>query len=262
MNPNDPTTAQPATPQPAPQPAAPQAAQPQPGAEWAPPTSPAYAPVPSQPVAPGPGSTIDWGPAPTMPVAAAAPTVVKKSSPRRRDPISIILGVAVLVAVGGVAFAAGRVTAPAPAVATRGGGFFGGGAGAGGNGGGTGNGGGGANGGGAGGGAFAGRFGGGSVALSGTVTEVASDHITLQVTGGGTITIPIDSSTTYHSQAAASASDVASGAKVLVQLTPGTGGFNRASPNPSGGVNPGSGNGTGGAGRGLGSAKDITVLGQ
>ncbi len=115
---------------------------------------------------------------------------------------------------------------------------------------------------GAGGGALAGRFGGGSVALSGTVTEVASDHITLQVTGGGTITIPIDSSTTYHSQAAASASDVTSGAKVLVQLAPGTGGFNRASPNPSGGVNPGAGNGTGGAGRGLGTAQDITVLGQ
>ncbi len=259
MNPNDPTTAQPVTPQPTPGPAAPQpAAQPQPGAEWAPPTSPAYAPVPAQPVGPGPGSTIDWGPAPTMPVAAAAPTLAKKSSPRRRDPISIVLGIAVLVAVGGVAFAAGRVTAPAPAVATRGGGFFGGGgAGAGG---GTGTGG--TGGSGTGGGAFAGRFGGGSVALSGTVTEVASDHITLQVTGGGTITIPIDSSTTYHSQAAASASDVTSGAKVLVQLAPGTGGFNRASPNPSGGVNPGTGNGTGGAGRGLGTAQDITVLGQ
>ncbi|MFI5225719.1 MAG: hypothetical protein ACHQ3P_03490, partial [Candidatus Limnocylindrales bacterium] len=160
-------------------------------------------------------------------------------------------------AVGGVAFAAGRVTAPAPAVATRGGGFFaGGGAGGTGGTGGTG-----ANGG-AGGGALGGRFGGGSVALSGTVTEVASDHITLQVTGGGTITIPIDSSTTYHSQAAASASDVTSGAKVLVQLAPGTGGFNRASPNPSGGVNPGTGSGTGGAGRGLGTAQDITVLGQ
>jgi hypothetical protein len=250
MNPNDPTTTQPVIPpQPAtpPQPAMP----PQPGAEWAPPTSPAYASPPAASGAPNPASTIDWGPAPTMPVVAAAPTLVKKSTPRRRDPITIVLGLAVLVAVGGVAFAAGRVTAPAPAVANRGG-FFGGGAGNG-----TGNGGG--NGGNGFGGGAAGRFLGGNVALSGTVTAVASDHITLQIAGGGTITIPIDSSTTYHSQAAASASDVTSGAKVLVQLTPGTGGFNRASPNPSGGVNPGGGNGTG---RSLGPAQDITVLGQ
>jgi hypothetical protein len=262
MNPNDPTTPQPATPpQPAfaPPPAvAPQPpVQPQPGAEWAPPTSPAYAPPPAGSGAPIPASTIDWGPAPTMPVAAAAPTLVKKSAPRRRDPITIVLGLAVLVAVGGVAFAAGRVTAPTPAVATRGGFFGGGGAGTGS---GTGNGaGGGGNGGNGFGGGAAGRFTGGAVALSGTVTEIAADHITLQISGGGTITIPIDSSTQYHAQAAASASDVTTGAKVLVQVQPGA--FNRASPNPSGGVNPGAGNGNG-AGRGLGTAQDITVLGQ
>jgi len=255
MNPNDPTTPQPGAPPAAIPPQPP--TQPAPGAEWAPPTSPAYAPPPALPADPAPGATIDWGPAPTMPVAAAAPTLAKKSSSRRRDPISIILGVAVLVAVGGVAFAAGRVTAPTPAVATRGG-FFGGGGAAAGNGNGTGNGNG--NGNGFGGGA-AGRFAGGNLALSGTVTQVASDHITLQIAGGGTITIPIDSSTQYHAQTAASASDVTTGAKVLVQVQPGAG-FNRASPNPSGGVNPGTGNGNGGAGRGLGTAQDITVLGQ
>ena len=258
MNPNDPTT-----PQPTPQPG-----QPQQGNEWAPPASPAYAPPPATAPAQTPGSTVDWGPAPTMPVAATAPTVVSKPSGRKRDPITVILGLAVLVAVGGVAFAAGRVTAPAQTVASRGGGFFNGnGGGNGGNGGGgtggTGNGTG--NGGGFGGGA-AGRFVGGALALSGTVTEITSDHITLQMTGGTTISIPIDSTTTYHSQTAATASQVTDGAKVLVQVHPGTGGFNRASPNPSGGVTPGgngAGNGTGGAGRGfVGNASDITVLAQ
>jgi hypothetical protein len=178
-----------------------------------------------------------------------APVVV--SAPRKRSTaatlVNVLLGVAVVVAVGGVAFAAGRATAPAQTTAGRfgnGGGFAGNGLGP-------------TASGAPGRSAFGGAFGagGGGVSLQGTVTAVAADSITLQLASGQTLTIPIDSSTTYHSQAPATATDVTAGRTVIVQLSGGrfVGGGN-------GGTGNGNGNGAGGQGRGLGAASSVTVV--
>ncbi len=185
-----------------------------------------------------------YGSAPVAPVVVAQP---KKRS-TASTLVNVLLGVAVVVAVGGVAFAAGRATAPASTTSGRfgngTGGFAGGGnfgpnaSGAPGRGG------------------FGGAFGagGGGVTLQGTVTAVASDSITLQLTNGQTITIPTDSSTTYHSQTAATAADVAAGKTVQVQLSGGrfVAGGNGAAASP--------GTTTGGAGRGLGAASSVTIV--
>ena len=142
------------------------------------------------------GADFDRGPDAFM---AARP---KKSSSRL---LNVVLGLAVVVAIGGVAFAAGRLTAPAAAATafTPGGGNgFANGprpSGAPGN--------------------FRGAgtaFGGG--ALRGTVTAVTPTSITLTLSSGATIEIPTDSSTAYHQQAAATSTDVAVGSTVLVEL--------------------------------------------
>jgi hypothetical protein len=174
-----------------------------------------------------------------------------------------VLAIAVLFAVGGVAFAAGRLTAPAAtAAATNGtgrtGGFggFGNGNGAGNGGNGTfpgrGNG-------------FGGAFGGagGSIAVSGTVSEIAADHITLTLANGQSVTIPVDASTQFHRQAGATSKDVTAGTTVQVTL-----GFGRGA---GGGAGAGNGSAAGGGpvaspdasgrtgiGR-LGTATDVTI---
>jgi hypothetical protein len=149
------------------------------------------------------------------PVPAVAPVVV----PRRSTIgalVNVLLGVALVVAVGGVAFAAGRATAPA-AAATNGRGFNGNGQAFGGGGlepnasGAPGRGG------------FNGAFAAGGLTIEGTVTAVTADSITLQLASGQSITIPTDSQTTYHTRSAATASDVATGSTVLVQLSGGRG---------------------------------------
>jgi hypothetical protein len=158
--------------------------------------------------------------------------------------------VAVVVAVGGVAFAAGRATAPVPATVTDRNGF-----------GGNGN------------GQFFGPSasgapgrtgiggpGAGSIALEGTVTAVDPDSITLQLASGQTVTIPTTSETTYHSQTAATASDVTSGSTVIVRLNGGGRFVN------GGGQNGGQGGGqngppaSGAPERGVGSASSVTIV--
>jgi hypothetical protein len=122
--------------------------------------------------------------------------------------------------VAGVAFAVGRVTAPTVQAAGAGAGRF--------QGNGQGNGGGGfvrpslapgqtfAPGGfGGGGRGLGGAFGGG---IQGTVTEVTADHVTVTLAGGQTVTVPVDGSTTYHQESAATQSGVTTGAKVRVQV--------------------------------------------
>jgi hypothetical protein len=192
---------------------------------------------------------------PSTPTPTPAPVVV---APTKRSTaatlVNVVLGVAVVVAVGGVAFAAGRATAPAQTAGTgrfggNGGGFSGNGnfapnaSGAPGRGG------------------FGGLFaGGGGISIQGTVTAVAADSITIQLQSGQTVTIPTDSSTTYHSQAAASASDVAAGKTVIVQLS---GGRIFGGGAGNGGGNGGAGNGGGANGqpnRGPGTATSITVV--
>jgi hypothetical protein len=141
------------------------------------------------------------------PVAAATPTppAARKSGSGGRA-LNLLLGLAAVVAIGGVAFAAGRNTAPVSAAT---GGNFGGAAGVprgsgapglGGRGG-------------------AGGLGGGAgLTLSGTVQSVTGDTLTITTTAGQTITVTTGASTTYNTQAAGSASDVQTGKKVQVQL--------------------------------------------
>ncbi len=161
---------------------------------------------------------------------------------RGRGPGSVALVVALCVAVGGLAFAAGRFTAPQASRAAGFGGFGGAGRGFGG----------GANGGApnASGAPFG--FGGGlrSLVLEGTVTAVADGRLTLQLASGATVEVELGSDTAVHRQTPASTADLATGSSVLVQLS-GPGGFGQGGPNaspaPSGA-------------RQLGPAADITIL--
>jgi len=224
---------------------------------------PAFAPPPSAPAAPAYSSAPPaFAPVdPSASGAAPAPASITVQRPRGTSGsgrvLNVALGVAVLVAVAGVSFALGRTTAPAPAssqTALGGGGgrFF--------------------NGGGpnasfapgAGGPGFAGRggaFGGAGVTLSGTVDSVTPTSLTLKTAAGATITIGLDSNTTYHQQAPAQSSDVTTGKTVRVQVT--GGGFRG-----NGNGNNGNGNGNGGANGGangngsftLGSASDVTIV--
>ncbi|MDP9270132.1 MAG: DUF5666 domain-containing protein [Chloroflexota bacterium] len=180
------------------------------------------------------------GSAPATPSAGSfspPPTFTAPVIPvRRRASLlttALLVGAAA-VAVAGISFAVGRVTAPASAVAAANGRQF------------PGLGNGGANGanGGNGGGTFRGGFGG--VGIRGTVTAVDGSTITVKLANGQEIKVQTDSSTTYHQQTSGSASDVASGKSVIVQIQPGSGGF--------GG---GGGTGTTGAIK----ASDITVTG-
>jgi hypothetical protein len=143
---------------------------------------------------------------PVAPVSPVAPVV----RPRRTTPIlNVLLAVAALVAVAGVAFAVGRFTAPAAtAAANRGaaggqlGGQFGGprASGAPGAGG-------------------AGRGFGGAASIQGTVTATTPTSLTISLPNGQSVTFSTDASTTYHREIGGSSSDIATGKQVIVQLT-------------------------------------------
>jgi hypothetical protein len=167
-----------------------------------------------------------------------APTPSGNSRQRSASLLNVLLAVAVVVAVGGVSFAVGRATAPTR-MAVGVGNFGGGGNFP--NGGNQPNG---RPGAGAGFGGFGGRLGGAT--LRGTVTAVGAGTITIQLTGGATITVGTDGTTTYHQQVAGTSADVSSGKQVLVQL----GSFNR-----TGNQVPG----TGPTGP-IGTASDVTVV--
>jgi hypothetical protein len=146
--------------------------------------------------------------------------------------INVVLALALVVAVGGVAFAVGRSTAAPTVVASRGfgvpgaslapdGSFTTGGP--------------------------NGRPGGvaaGGPTVRGTVEAVDEDSVTVRLDSGVTVEITLDANTSYHSQAEANADDIATGSEVIVQLDGITG---RPGPNasPSG---P------------LGTAGDVTVV--
>jgi len=200
------------------------------------------------PDAPSSGPT-PVAPVPTMPIAATAPVVAApaplpdarpKSSGGRI--VNIILAVAVAVAIGGVAFAIGRTTAPAAEAIGPGG--FGGGfangsflpnaSGAPGFGGGRGG--------------FGGGFGGAGLTIEGTVQSVSGDTVTIKTANGQTIEVTTAADTTYNTQAAGSASDVTDGATVRIQVT-GVGG--------NGGFRPGASDAPTGP---VGTAGSITVI--
>ena len=171
-------------------------------------------------------------PAPTHRVPTPAPQ--KRGSARL---INLALGGALVLAIGGVAFAAGRMTAPASAGTITGGNGFPGGF--------------------PGGGGFNGNGGprasngivggpggivtGGGATIQGTVESITDTTLTLKTEDGQTIQIALEGTTTYHAQTNASSNEVKSGGKVLVRI-----GFR------------GAGGGTGGTAN-L-SASDVTVV--
>ena len=181
-----------------------------PATEPAPPAAPEPAPPPPAPAQPTAG-------APAQPMAP--PRMAPRSSSGRI--LNVVLGIAVALAIGGVAFAAGRLTAPAPVTAFGNGGpgqVFG-------NGNGNGNGGNRGNGQGGAGGFLAG----GGITLEGTVESIDANTLTLKTASGQTIQIALDGTTTYHAQSDASASDVTTGKTVLVRVN----GFRGAGPGAS-----------------------------
>jgi hypothetical protein len=192
-----------------------------------------------QPSSAGPTGSNPFAPGPDL---APSPAPVLPANPKPRSKsgriVNVVLGLALVIAVAGVAFAVGRGTANASTAQGNGrGGFNGQGFTNGGNFPGGGNGGNGGNGNGGPGGFFAGGAGG--ITLQGTVTAVNGDSITLKTAAGAEITISTNGDTTYHQQAAATSSDVQTGSTVKVQVNGfrggrfGGGGAN-ASPAPSG----------------------------
>lgn len=226
-----------------------------------PPSTPTPGPATPGAGAPGVGSPTSAWAAPSAPPTSADPFDRPRDRPMAAVPVevppvrrkgssmllNVILGLALVVAVGGVAFAVGRATAPASTATGR--------TGFGANGGGFG-----ANGGG-----FAGRpnasgvpsnpFGAAGISIQGTVTAISADSVTLQLTSGQTVTIPIDAQTTYDQRTPATASAVTSGSTVIVQLQGGRGAFG----NGNGGQGTGP-NASGAPGRALGPATTITVV--
>jgi ferric-dicitrate binding protein FerR (iron transport regulator) len=128
-----------------------------------------------------------------------------KVQPRRSGSTSALLAIAAVVAVGGMAFAIGRGTAGSADSATTAGAAVDGGQ-------------------------FAGAsgrpgFGGaGGGSITGTIVSVSADSFTVKLASGQTVTVATGSSTTYHSQAAGSVSDLAAGVTVQVQTSGGLGG--------------------------------------
>jgi hypothetical protein len=145
------------------------------------------------------------------PVAPPAPPV--HPAPRRRGRsaavLNVALGLALVLATGGVAFAAGRMTAPATGPAN--GRLPGGGQGF--NGPGSSGAPGGFQGGGPGG---AGADG---ATIEGTVESITATTLTIKTASGQTIQIALSDTTTYHAQSNATSDDVASGGKVLVRVS-------------------------------------------
>jgi len=195
-------------------------------------------------------------PVPTQPVTPVTPVVPPAPARRSRNAALLngLLALALVVAVGGVAFAAGRATAPAPAASTGrfNGGFVGGGNGP--------------QGSFAPGGSFTpgqggfrgglgGAFGGGGgLTLTGTVTKVDASGVTLKTANGDDVTVSTDGSTTYHAATTGTANDVTVGATVDVRVT-GRGAFGGGNGNGNGG----NGNGNGGKGNGNSGAPSITA---
>ncbi|HET7181946.1 MAG TPA: hypothetical protein VFI15_06910 [Candidatus Limnocylindrales bacterium] len=196
------------------------------------PLEPATASEPAIPVAPGPV---------TSGTVTSGPVTSRRGVSNRA--LNVLLGGALVLAIAGVAFAAGRMTAPAAQGLTGGtfpnGGVF--------NGQGRGNGQGGFGTNGQGGAIFGN---GGGPTIEGTVESVSDTTLTLKTADGQTIQVALSGDTTYHAQSDATASDVVTGATVQVRLNVrrGTGG-----PQATAGTG-------GGATAGDLTANDVTVV--
>jgi hypothetical protein len=179
---------------------------------------------------------------PSAPTRSQVPTAPRTSGNSGAG--RLLTTLAAIIAVAGLAFAAGRLTAPVTTATGAGG--AGPGAGAGGAArvgptgsfapGGPG---------GAGPGAVAG---GGAAALRGTVESVSGSSLTLKTSSGASVTVELNGSTTYHRQTAATASDVSAGKEVLIQLS--TGAATSSAAPAASGAQP------------TVSAGDVTIVGQ
>lgn len=152
----------------------------------------------------------------TVPIQAGQPVVAA----RKRGPLDYALALAMVIAIGGVAFAAGRTTAPAQASGPNAGGLvptgsfnpgFNPGAGGPGLGGG-------------------GGFGG--VTIEGTVKSVDSSSVVIETADGQEVTVSLDANTTYHESSSADAGSVAAGDHVAVRVS-GAGRFGGGAPTAS-----------------------------
>jgi len=157
-----------------------------------------------------PPEPASFAPQPVVATGPQAPLVKPKSSSRA---LNAVLALAAVVAIGGIAFAIGRTTAPAaaaadprsafgggfpnasfaPGASAPPGGFIGGGQGG------------------------LGGLGGG-LTMSGTVQSVTADTLTIETEAGQTVELSLDSDTTYHRKTDGVAADVATGSTVEVQL--------------------------------------------
>jgi hypothetical protein len=156
----------------------------------------------------------------TQPVVPVTPmTAVPAPSTRSKGGgwTNLVLVGALALAIGGVAFAVGRSTAPAAAASTNGlvPGAFGGPQGAG-----------------VPQGSFTpgeggpnvvgpGFLGGGGLTIDGTVASVDGTSMTITLESGETVTVTLDDTTTYHSAVEASSEDVAVGDDVAVRSSGG-----------------------------------------
>jgi hypothetical protein len=187
--------------------------------------------APATPVAPTTPAT------PATPAAAPSPVApVVVTQPRKSGVwVNLLLGVAAIIAVGGVAFAIGRSTAPASAASIQtfpsgangpvfnadgsfdpNGGPV------------TGN------------GRPGGLFGTGGPTIDGKVASISGDTMTITLPSGDTMTVKLDGDTTYHQSTDASAADVAVGDDVAVQVDGGRIqiGSGNANGNANGGDTP------------------------
>ncbi len=188
------------------------------------------------------GASPDQSP-PVFPVTTAGTRPIARTPQKKGGSgwVNILLGVAVLVAVGGVAFAVGRTTAPAAASTTDGRGNFGGFPGA------------------SPGASFpaggfpGGGFGGAGVSVSGKVVSMTGDTLTLQLTTGNTIQLTVGPTTTYHQQTSATSTAVSTGSTVMVTLDRGA----RGNGAPGASNAPAASGAPGGL---TGTATDVTVV--
>ena len=199
------------------------------------PVAPAGSPF-AQPPVPTPGSF-------APPVPELEP--VRTTAPRSRRGgggmlLNALLGLALVVAVGGVAFAWGRATAPAAAAANRtatngqGGQFFGPRAS---------------------GAPDRGGFGGGALSVQGTVEAIDGTSIRIKTAGGATVTLGLNGATTYNKQAPATSADVTTGSTVIVQVEGRGRGNGQGGPAASGAPSA-----SGAPATGFGSAGSVTVV--
>jgi hypothetical protein len=165
---------------------------------------------PTEPVAPATPLTAPTAPtAPVVPTSPVAPAVAVTASTRKRVAIDWLLAGAMVLAIGGVAFALGRTTAPATAadfttlpggaVSVQPGGSFDPGTGrpaAGG----------------------PGFLGAGGPTIDGTVTAIDADSVTIQLANGEEMTFELDADTTYHEATETDAAAVAVGDEVAVRM--------------------------------------------